>query len=180
MGQTKTLMTAEEFLEKYAGRRIELVQGELVEISPVDLEHSEIVIVLGSWLITFVKERKLGHVGTECGFILARNPDVIRAPDLHFIASARLGSEPSGFFAGAPDLAVEVASRYDKVAELQKKIHEYLTAGTRLVWLVDPRSKTVTAYHPPGEARVFVGDQEVTGEDLIPGFSFRPSALFDR
>ncbi|MGH8246888.1 MAG: Uma2 family endonuclease, partial [Gammaproteobacteria bacterium] len=136
------------------------------------------VMLLGSWLIAFVKERKLGHVGTECGFILARNPDVLRAPDIHFIALARLGPEASGFFVGAPDLAVEVASRHDKVGELQKKIREYLTAGTRLVWLVDPRSETVTAYHPSGDARVYSGDPEVPGEDVVPGFSFRPAVLF--
>lgn len=80
---------------------------------------------------------------------------------------------------GAPDLAVEVVSPDDRVVDIQQKIREYLHCGTRLVWLVDPRSKTITAYDPSGDAHVYAGDEPVPGGDVLPGFSFRPSELFE-
>ncbi|MGH8246887.1 MAG: Uma2 family endonuclease [Gammaproteobacteria bacterium] len=178
MDPIRTLVTAEELAGIAGDRRVELVRGELVEMSPVDLEHSGLVALLISWLVAFVSPRKLGHVGTECGFILSRKPDIVRAPDIHFIPADRLGSKPSGFFAGAPDLAIEVVSQYDRPGEVQQKIREYLSAGARLVWLVDPRSETVTVYPRSGEPRVYAGNQDVAGEEVLPGFSFRPAALF--
>ncbi len=179
MRETKTLITAEQLLEIAGDRRVELVRGELVEMPAVGLKHIRVVGVLVAWIVSFVTERKLGVAGPELGCILSRNPDVVRAPDIAFISAARLGSaDPEGFFAGAPDLAVEVISPTDKVSEVQEKIREYLAAGARLVWLVDPRSETVTAYRPNGDAHVYSGNDEVPGEDVLPGFSFRPADLF--
>ena len=111
MATTKTLMTAEQLLGIAGSRRCELVRGELVEMSPVGKTHSWIVALLLSWMVSFVREHKLGRVGTELGFILARNPDVVRAPDICFVSAQRWkGTDPHGFFEGAPDLAVEVVS----------------------------------------------------------------------
>ncbi len=179
MAGTKTLVTAEQLQKMGSDSRLELVRGELVEMSPVNWTHARIVGLLLSWLLTFVTKGKLGQVGTEAGFILARNPDLVRAPDISFLSNARLRSVAArGFVEGAPDLAVEVVSPDDKAGELEQKIREYLAAGTRLVWKVDPQSETVTAYHPSGEARVYSGDQAVPGEDVLPGFSFLPAELF--
>jgi Uma2 family endonuclease len=127
----------------------------------------------------FVEQHQLGLAGAELGCVLSRSPDVVRAPDVAFVSAARLTTlQEERFFEGAPDLAVEVLSPNDKASEIQEKIREYLAAGARLVWIVDPQSQTVTAYRPSGNARFYSGDQEVSGEDVLPGFSFRPSALF--
>ncbi len=124
-------------------------------------------------------EKKLGLVFTDVGFRLAEDPDTVRGPDIAFVSASRLRSGfPRGFFPGAPDLAVEVVSPGDKAGELQEKIREYLSSGVRLVWLADPRSQTVTAYRPSGEAHVYSGEEPVPGEDVLPGFSFRPAELF--
>ena len=179
MAETRTLITAEQLLEMAGDRRLELVRGELVEMAPVGGRQARIVVRLSSWLGPYVTERGLGAVGSEWGFILWRNPDVVRAPDIAFVSAARLSpAGAEGFFPGAPDLAVEVVSPNDKAGELQEKVQEYLAAGTRLVLLADPRSKTVTAYRPSGEAHVYSGDQLVSCEDVLPSFSFRPSDLF--
>lgn len=180
MASTKTLVTAQQLLEMGSDARFELVCGELVPMSPIGKHHGYIVLRLGSWLVPFVEQRKLGWFGTERGFILAHDPDVVRAPDLYFLARHR---EPAGkglgYCEGAPDLAVEVLSPSDKAVDLQLKIQEYLAAGTRLVWVVDPRTETITAYHPSGKAQVHSGDQIVTGEDVLSGFSFRCRDLFE-
>ncbi len=179
MPGTRTLVTAEQLPEIAGDRRMELVRGELVEMSPVGLPQVRVVGLLVSWLVPFVGERKLGIVGPELGCILSRNPDVVRAPDISFISAARLReANQEGFFDGAPDLAVEVVSPGDRAAEMQEKISEYLRAGTRLVLVADPRSKTVTAYRPSGEARLYSGDAVVSCEDILPGFSFRLADLF--
>ena len=179
MAETSTLITAEQLREMAQDQRVELVRGQLVEMPPRGWEEGTIVPLLVSWLVPFVMERKLGQVNCGLGFILARNPDLVRGPDIALISAARLAGAPArGFFAGAPDLAVEVVSPLARVSEMQRKIREYLNAGSRLVWLVDPLSETVTAYHPSGDAHVYSGTQEVTGEDVLPGFSFRAADLF--
>ncbi len=158
---------------------MELVRGELVEMTPVNYPHSRLVPRLAGWMDSFVEQWKLGAVGIALGFILSRDPDVVRAPDIYFLSASKLNQvNPESFFEGAPDLAVEVLSPDDRASAVQEKVREYLAAGARLVWVADPRSKTVTAYQPSGEARVYSGNEEVTGEDVLPGFSFRPADLF--
>ncbi len=179
MGETKVLVTAEQLLEMAGDRRLELVRGEVVQMAPVGLDHIRIVGLLISWIVPFVRERQLGVAGPELGCVLARQPDLVRAPDIAFVSKARFSKQAGAkFFEGAADLAVEVVSPSDKASEMQQKIDEYLAAGTRLVWLVDPQSQTVTAYHPSGDAHLYRGNEPVPGEDVLPGFSFRPSDLF--
>jgi Uma2 family endonuclease len=179
MGALRTLVTAEQLLNLPDVDRAELVKGEIVEMSPVGLEHwdlvGRIVLLVGS----FVTTNKLGFFGTEGGFILGRDPDTVRAPDFSFVAAHRLsGTKGVGFGNIAPDLAVEVLSPNDRASEINAKIAEYFHAGTRLVWVVDPRTEQVLVYHPSGQSRVYTGDQEISGEDVLPGFSFRPADLF--
>ncbi len=179
MAPVRTLVTAEQLPELARDRRVELVRGEVVEMSPVGRKHGKIVLRLGSWMVPFIEERKLGAFGTEVGFILARNPDTVRAPDLFFL-SAKWSGGPNddGYYEGAPDLAIEVVSPDERASAMQEKVREYLVAGTLLVLQADPQTKTVTAYRPSGEARVYSGDDVVSCDPALPGFSFRVSDLF--
>jgi Uma2 family endonuclease len=175
----KTLMTTEQLLELGDTRRTELVRGELIEMSPVNRTHARLVTRLLRWVDQYATDKKMGEVGTEWGFILARDPDIVRGPDVAFVAAARLiGAGSEGFFAGAPDLAGEVLSPTDRASEVQAKTREYLAAGARLVWVIDPQTQTVTVHRPSGDAHVYAGDDQVTGEDVLPGFSFRCAELF--
>jgi Uma2 family endonuclease len=179
MGQVKTLMTAEQIPTIAAAKRTELVRGELIEMSPVGGPHSATAGLLLSWIIAFARPRRLGIAGPEWGFVLFRDPDTVRAPDVCFIAAARIAAKGlEGFFEGAPDLAVEVVSPEDRASEVQEKVREYLAAGTRLVWVIDPQTQTVAAYHPSGDAHIYAGDDQVPAEDVLPGFSFRCRELF--
>lgn len=180
MSATEAPITAERlYFEVPSDRRVELVAGELVPMTPVGFEHGRIVVLLSSLILAFVTEKKLGLVGSEIGFILRRNPDTVRAPDIAFVAAERVSAiNRERYFEGAPDLAVEVVSPGDKMSDVQQKIREYLSAGARLVWVIDPGSRTVTAYYPAGNARIYAADEPVPGDDVLPGFSFHPSELF--
>ncbi len=116
----------------------------------------------------------------ESGFLLASQPDTVRGPDISFAAAERVPSEglPEGFFPGAPDLAVEIVSPGDTDVEVQDKVMDYLTHGTRRVWVVRPRQQTVTVHRPDGTARLLQGKDVLDGEDVVPGFTFLLQELF--
>jgi len=83
-----------------------------------------------------------------------------------------------GFWPFAPDLAVEVVSPSDRFDDVMSKVQEYLNAGTRLMWALHPRTKTVMAYRPNGEVRLLRGQEELSVEDGLPGFRCRVDELF--
>src|ERR1035438_2841922 len=106
MSASTTLMTAEQLLERAGQGRSELIRGELVELMPVGRLHGKLVARILFWLMTFLEEHPLGSVSTEVGVLLTRDPDLVYAPDILFIAKER-DREPDStrFFQGAPDLA---------------------------------------------------------------------------
>jgi Uma2 family endonuclease len=176
------LITAEE-LERMPDEdaRIELVKGEIVKRSPAGHEHGGVGMSLAGRLWEFVERNKLGRVYlAETGFILSRNPDTVRAPDAAFVAAARVAQQKrrEGYFDGAPDLAVEVVSPDDTDIEVQEKVLEYLEAGTRAVWVVRPRLKTITIHRSPKEVRVLTVNDMLSGEDILPGLSVTLSEIF--
>lgn len=172
-------MTAEEIPLTADTRSAELVRGKLIGRPLYGWRHARTVAKLSRLLYAFVESAKQGEVGSLCGMIVARNPDTVRAPDVSFVSAGRLATaSPTGFFSGAPDIAVEVLSPEDRASEIQEKTREYLAAGSRVVWIVDPQTETVTVQQPSGDAHVYSGADAISGEDLLPGFSFRPIDLF--
>ena len=181
MAEVKTLVTAEQFYQMpYPDVRTELVDGEIVQMSPPGYEHGRICSRIDLKLRSFVEARSLGEVVTEVGFILRRNPDMVRGPDLAFISQAKLEAHggTSKFWRGAPDLAVEVLSPEDRTSEVLRKVGDYLEAGTRLVWVVDPETQTVSAYRGLQQVRVYRIGEELPGEDVLPGFSLPVAQIF--
>jgi Uma2 family endonuclease len=170
----RSLMTAEELLELPGDDyKYELIEGELIRMAPTGGEHGVLTVRLGRLLDEYVEAAGLGSVcGAETGFVLRRTPDTVRAPDAAFIARDRIPETgiPKTYWPFAPDLAVEVISPSDRFDEVQTKVAEYLTAGTRLVWVVNPSTRTVFVYHSGREAQVFGLEDELSGEDVIPGF----------
>ncbi|HEX9581588.1 MAG TPA: Uma2 family endonuclease [Gemmatimonadales bacterium] len=175
------LVTAEE-LERMGEMDFgyELVRGKLVPVSPAGDRHAELAAVVTGALFAFVRPRHLGVVHVEAGYILARDPDTVRGPDVAFISRERrrVARGQRGFVSGAPDLAVEVRSSDKPFAELQAKGAEYLEAGTRLVWLVDPLSQTVQVHEPGRAPRVLAIGGVLDGGDVLPGFTLPLAELF--
>lgn len=126
IGIEKKRMTAEDLAELPSGmgNRYELIEGELIEMSPTGGEHGEIVINLGFYLKRYLLENNIGRLtGAESGFYITRNPDTVHAPDLAFIPNDRLmeGRLPVGYMELVPALVVEVISPTDKVGDVEKK-----------------------------------------------------------
>lgn len=115
-------------------------------MSTAGSEHGWISMRIAARLSTYVEERQLGCVfNADTGFIIHRNPDSVRAPDVAFVRQQRIPAQlPKGFFDGPPDLAVEVISPNDSTAEVQEKTEDWLNAGCSEVWLINPKTKTAT------------------------------------
>ena len=167
-------LTAEQlYLLPDDGRRYELVRGALVCMAATGGQHGIIASRLDHRLRAFVEAHDLGEVcAAETGFRLAQNPDTVRAPDVSFIARERVPSQgvPEGYWPFAPDLAVEVISPSDRFDDVLTKVQDYLRAGTRLVWVFHPRTRTVKVYRAGGEVLLIQGQGELLGEDVLPGF----------
>jgi len=183
--EEERLYTAEDLLEISARgeNRYELIRGKLITMAPAGSEHGHLALGLGARIRIFVENHELGVAfAAETGFILERNPDLVRAPDVGFVRKERLpeGSLPSTYFPGAPDLAVEVVSPHDAAADVQNKVQDWLTHGTQLVWVVEPKSQTVTVFRADGSARVLKPGDTLEGENVLPGFTFEVAKLFAR
>ena len=179
----KTLLTAEELLRlPDTEHRLELVEGELYEMPPAGGEHGDIAAVVLIVLGEYVRRHQLGRIfAAETGFVLARDPDTVRAPDASFVSYARLprGEVPLGYVEMAPDLAVEVMSPNDSAREVQEKTDSWLPAGTSEVWIVSPRQRTVTV-HRAGAQETIISERGILrGGDLLPGFEVSVAQLFD-
>jgi len=150
---TQALLTAEDLLRLSAeGGRHELIAGELRTMSPFGEEHGGIVAVFTAYLTMYVLAQRLGRVfAAETGFLVATDPDTVLAPDVAFVRAERLGAASSGYYRGAPDLAVEIVSPHDRYTEVDEKVAvRHLTVEDRL-----------------------------DGEDVVPGWSLAVRDLFD-
>ncbi|MCC7052069.1 MAG: Uma2 family endonuclease [Gemmatimonadaceae bacterium] len=167
-------MTAERLARYDArGRRTELVRGRLVFREPAALWHGVIVARLSFELQSYLRANPIGTVAAgDPGFVLARAPDTVRAPDVAFIAAHRMPPPGNpGFDELAPDLAIEVRSPGDRIGTLRTKVRQWLRAGTRLVWVIDPGRALAHAYRADGSEQVFAATEALEGEDVLPGFS---------
>jgi Uma2 family endonuclease len=169
-----SLLTAEELLSvSVPGKRVELVQGVLVVREPTGLRHGRVTMAVARRLADHVAASRQGEVYVgDTGFTLARGPDTVRAPDIAFIRRARIPDpEPLGFPHLAPDLAVEVLSPTDRPGETLAKVADWLSAGTRLVWVIDPERRLVRVYRHDGTEALVSATDSLSGEDLLPGFT---------
>jgi Uma2 family endonuclease len=178
---TNKLMTADELLRlPDDNMRHELVRGELQTMPPSGAEHGEIILNISGPLHEFVKRKKLGKTyGAETGFIIETQPDTVLAPDVSFVSKDRIPpSRPKGFFEGFPDLAVEVRSPSETAKKVQKKVEDWIDAGTSVVWVIDPKTTTVTVHQKSGEPLVLEMNDELDGGDVVPGFSVPVAEIF--
>jgi Uma2 family endonuclease len=177
---TKRAATEEDLLAMPKdGQKYELVDGE-IRVSPAGDRHSYVAAQLVALLVAFVKQHRLGYVmGADAGFRLPSKN--VRSPDASFVASGRFPRDkvPDDFGSLAPDLAVEVLSPGDRPRYVLDKVGEYLEAGVRLVWVIDPRKGTATVYRSLSDVRKLGAEDSFDGEDVLPGFRCRLRDILD-
>lgn len=167
------LMTADELLHlNLPNKRTELVRGVLIVREPAGYQHGEVAMAIALSLGRFLADHPLGRlVAAETGFILERGPDTVRAPDVGFVSNARRpASLPRGYADFTPDLAVEVLSPDDRPGEVLEKVGDWLKAGARLVWIVDPIRRVARVYRADGTQAELGPDDALDGEDVLPGY----------
>ena len=180
MSSRAGLMMADELLRNGVPHKsTELVRGVLVVREPPGGWHGHLSAKLAFLVGQHVYPRQLGMLfAQDTGFLIERDPDTVRAPDLAFVAAARTsGIERHGYAPIAPDLAVEILSPGDRPGELLEKVAQWLTAGTRLVWVLDPERGNARVHRADGSIDIVPVSGALDGEDVLRGFSYRLADL---
>jgi len=171
---TSNITTADELLNAPSDLgRCELVRGELLMMTPAKGRHGAIAMKIGRLLLNFLEGRDLGEVfDSSTGFVVSRNPDTVRAPDVSFLASERLKQQDlDAFLEGAPDIAVEVLSPSNTQAEMDERMSDFFEANCRVVWIVDPLRRSIIVHRPDASPVILAENDTLTEEELLPGFS---------
>ncbi|MEX2177622.1 MAG: Uma2 family endonuclease [Gemmatimonadaceae bacterium] len=181
MGSQARLMTAEELLRNdIPNKATELVRGVLVVREPPGGWHGYLSLRLGSLMDRHVSPRNAGMLfGQDTGFLIEREPDTVRAPDLAFVRAERTQAVGrKGYVPFAPDLAVEILSPGDRPGEVLAKVADWLRAGTRVVWVIDPDRALAHVHRADGTISIVREEGALEGEDVLPGFSCALNELF--
>ena len=177
----QTTYTPEDLLHLPDGKMFELVSGQLVGKN-MGFKSARIGIKIAATLNDHVEKNRLGWVnGADAGYqCFPDEPSKVRKPDVSFIRAERLSAmeEPSGHCAIAPDLAVEVVSPNDEFSQISTKVHEYLNASVKLVWVVDPVGEEVLVYRQDGTRAMLTGKDYLDGESVVPGYRCLVADLF--
>ncbi|MDJ1183063.1 Uma2 family endonuclease [Roseofilum casamattae] len=149
-------------------------RGDLIIMSPTGGETGNSNAGLTAQLWVWNEQNKLGKVfDSSTGFKLPNGAD--RSPDAAWIPLERwqelTADEKKGFLPLCPDFAIELLSPSDRLKTTQEKMQEYLDNGTRLGWLIIPRSRQVEIYRPAREVECLNDPDRVSGEDVLPGFT---------
>ena len=174
------LYSADELLLLPDNARFELLEGKLYAMAPASDLHGEDTILLSSRITVFVDDNDLGSCrAAETGFLLARDPDVVLAPDFAFIRKERLTyPRGRGFVPIAPDLVIETRSPSDRAPDVAAKVARWLVYGVTVVIDADPEKRVLTVHRAETAPQILGVDDTLTLPDLLPGFSLRLARVF--
>ena len=177
------LVTAKEFamMPDCDDARLELVKGEVIALSPPpEFTHGRSQTRASFFLESFAYPRGLGVTTSDTGYLISRDPDTVRAPDVAFVSLDRLpdGDLPS-YLPFAPDIAVEVVSRLDTPSTARARALMWLDAGSALVWMLFTESRSVTVYRADVEIFTLGEDDILDAAPVLDGFSVKVSEFFD-
>ena len=167
-------ITAEQLLRMHTpGKHVELIRGRLVVKEPPGYLHGDVTARLAKVLMDYCADHQAGRILVgDPGFRIATDPDTVRGPDIAFIARERVPEpRPVGYPSFAPTLVVEVLSPDDRPGEILAKVGDWLDAGTRRIWVVDPERRLARVYRHDGTESVLKETESLVGEDVLPGFA---------
>lgn len=177
---TTNLITADELLmmprEDY---HYELVRGVLTDPLPPHFDlHGKAAARFGYVLTKYERDNDYGVVTGRAGFHLETNPDTVRAPDIGWVAPGRIVERVNGYPRLSPDLVVEIKESYETRGDMGKRAAMWLGFGTRMVWVADPETTTVTRHRAGREPETLNEEDTLDGNDLLPGFGVPIWQLF--
>ena len=171
-------MTAEQFMHlDDDSRRHELIKGELLTMPLPKREHGRVAANLTVLLGIHARANRLGDVYTEIGYKLESDPDTVLGPDVSFVSRERADQADDGYYNGPADLSVEVLSPGDRSGHAERKLALWLKKGSRSVWLVNPRRRTVEVISSLDDRRTLHETDELV-DDTVPGFRVKVSEIF--
>ena len=178
-------ITLEQFYEITGDRKADLVDGVILyestdPVSPAARRHGSISMRIATAVAGWGYPRAVGELfDGATGFVLRREPPLVRCPDVAFLATRRMSPDDIDLpIQLAPDLAVEVLSPSNTAAEMLRKLNDYLGHGVRLVWIVDPETRSVAVHSPDRPPRWLGVDDTLDGGDVLPGFATPVASFF--
>ena len=185
METKQRLWDIDEVWELYCDRandhlRFELFDGEIIEMSGPGGVHGRIAIKLGSYLFIFAEENNLGIVTGETGYHPAGDRYNLLLPDVAFISFERAPDPfPDKLVPAMPDIAVEIKSPSNTLAEMRDKAQRYMRLGTSLVWIIMPANQRVEIHRSHLPAETLEPGDSLSGDDILPGFELEIRRLFN-
>ena len=177
-------VTAQEFLTHPAARGpSELIRGEVRVLTPASGAHGVVAGVIFRALSNFVEANNLGLcLPDNTGFQLPGLADTVRSPDAAFVRADRLPEKGigSGWISVAPDLAIEIISPTETAASLEDKLADYRAAGTTLIWVIDPSTRSVSVRRAGAPEQRLTERDSIDGANVLPGFALPVAKLFER
>lgn len=178
--EVPSLLSGEDLLDLGDVGRAELIQGELIFMTPTGYPHGIIESDVTAILRNFVYQYQLGYVlSGEVGIYTKRDPDTVRGADVVYISKERLTQAQSqGYLDVAPELIVEVLSPNDRWSGVIEKLEEYFAIGVEAVWIADPERQEIFVYHSLTDVQRFTTDDNLPGGTILPGFEVPISEFF--
>lgn len=178
---TKPLTAADLDLLDFDIQDYEILDGMVWERKTLGRIDGRVGFRLGIRIGPFVELHRLGELYTsDTNLIITTDPLSVLRPDIAFVRTERLPPDDaeSGYYAMVPDFVVEVLSPSNRQTYMMAKIERYFGVGVRLIWIVDPRSRTVSVYVPGQDPQTYGEDDDLDGGDVIPGFRVSNRDIF--
>jgi Uma2 family endonuclease len=160
----------------------EWIDGKLKEKPVMGAKANRIAAILIRLLDAYANTHQLGFVlAPECGYqIFPHEPKKVRKPDVSFIVRGHLPGDrfPDGHMTVPPDLEVEVVSPNELAEDTEARVADYLAAGVRLIWIIYPTTRSAWVVRRDGTAARLTETQELSGEDVVAGFTCPLRTLF--
>ena len=187
--QTRVGMPMEEFIREFDHAPFELIDSKRIPVLPsvagIGMSRKQIYMAL----VSYEQTDQIINAFPHFPYVLTDSFDWIsgvRLPDIMIYRTERIAAyrAQTPDFADkpiilVPDLCIEIISQNDNYQDVEAKVDNYLSDGVKLIWVVNPRNKTVAVYSQGSDliTRLNV-EATLSGGDVLPNFALPLKAIF--